>query len=118
MNKPKYSLRKNFGYALEGLLHVYRHEMIFRIELALFVVLTIATWSVDVSKCERLWLQFSLFLPIVAELFNSALERTVDLATSDYHRLAKAAKDSAAAGCLLSVVMTALIWGVVLLPVL
>ncbi len=118
MNKPKYSLRKNLVYALEGLIHVYRHEMIFRIELALFVALSIATWSMDVTKCERLWLQFSLFLPIIAELFNSAVERTVDLTTPDYHRLAKAAKDSAAAACLLSVVMTALIWGIVLLPVL
>jgi diacylglycerol kinase (ATP) len=115
MNKPKYSLRKNFGYAVEGFLHVYRHEMIFKIEVMLFVVLSIVAWSIDVSKCERLWLQFSLFLPIVAELFNSAVERGVDLSTREYHRLAKAAKDSAAAACLLSVVMTTLIWAVVLL---
>ncbi|MBD3801028.1 MAG: diacylglycerol kinase [Campylobacterales bacterium] len=115
MNKPKYSLRKNFGFAIEGLIHVFRHETIFKIETALFVVLSIVTWSIDVSKCERLWLQFSLFLPIVAELFNSAVERGVDLSTREYHRLAKAAKDSAAAACLISVVMTVLIWAVVLL---
>lgn len=110
MNKPKYSLRKNFGYALEGFWHVFRHETIFKIEVGLFIVLSIVAWSIDVSKCEHLWLQFSLFLPIVAELFNSAIERGVDLSTREYHRLAKAAKDSAAAACLLSVVMTAVIW--------
>ncbi|WP_345988970.1 diacylglycerol kinase [Sulfurimonas sp. HSL1-2] len=115
MNKPKYSLRKNFGYAIEGFMHVFRHETIFKIETALFVVLSIVAWSIDVPKCERLWLQFSLFLPIVAELFNSAVERGVDLSTRDYHRLAKAAKDSAAAACLISVVMTVMIWAVVLL---
>lgn len=114
MNKPKYSLRKNFGYALEGFWHVFRHETIFKIEVGLFIVLSIVAWSIDVSKCEHLWLQFSLFLPIVAELFNSAIERSVDLSTREYHRLAKAAKDSAAAACLLGVVMTAAIWGVVL----
>ncbi|MEJ2501393.1 MAG: diacylglycerol kinase, partial [Campylobacterales bacterium] len=43
-----------------------------------------------------------------------AVERGVDLTTRDYNRLAKAAKDSAAAACLLSVVMTLLIWAVVL----
>jgi len=115
MNKPKYSLRKNLGYALEGFMHVLRHERIFRIEAALFVVLSIVAWSVDVSKCERLWLQVSLFFPVIAELINSAVERGVDLSTREYHHLAKAAKDSAAAACLLSVVMTALIWAVVLL---
>jgi diacylglycerol kinase (ATP) len=115
MNKPKYSLRKNFGYAVEGFMHVYRHEMIFKIEVWLFVVLSTVAWSIDVSKCERLWLQVSLFLPIISELLNSAVERGVDLTTREYNRLAKAAKDSAAAACLLSVVMTVLIWAVVLL---
>jgi len=115
MNKPKYSLRKNFGYALEGFLHVFRHETIFKIETALFVVLSVVAWSIDVSRCERLWLQVSLFFPIIVELLNSAVERGVDLSTREYHRLAKAAKDSAAAACLLSVVMTLLVWAVVLL---
>ena len=115
MNKPEYSLWKNFGYAVAGLAHVFRHETVFKIETALFVVLTAVAWSIDVTKCERLWLQFSLFVPIVAELFNSAVERGVDLGTREYHPLAKAAKDSAAAACLLSVVMTVLVWAVVLL---
>jgi len=115
MNKPRYSFRKNLVYALEGFVHVFRHELIFRIEAVLFAVLSIAGWSVDVSKCEHLWLQVSLFFPIIAELINSAVERGVDLSTREYHHLAKAAKDSAAAACLLSVVVTVLVWAVVLL---
>ena len=115
MNKPRYSFRKNFGYALEGFIHVFRHELIFRIETALFVVLSIAAWSIDVSKCERLWLQVSLFFPIIAELINSAVERGVDLSTRDFHHLAKAAKDSAAAACLLSVAVTIIVWAVILI---
>jgi len=114
MNKPRYSLRKNFGYAVEGFMHVFRHELIFKIEVGLFVVLSIVAWSVDVAKCERLWLQVSLFFPIIAELFNSAVERTVDLGTREYHHLAKAAKDSAAAACLLSVIVTVVVWAAVL----
>lgn len=115
MNKPKYSLRKNFGYAVEGFMHVFRHELIFKIETALFVVLSIVAWNLDIAKGELLWLQLSLFWPIIAELFNSAVERGVDLSTREYHRLAKAAKDSAAAACLLSVLMTILVWAIVLL---
>lgn len=114
MNKPRYSLIKNFGYALEGLKHVFSHEMIFRVEAVLFLLLSVVAWRLDFTSCERLWLQISLFFPVVAELFNSAVERSVDLSTREYHRLAKAAKDAAAAACLLSVVMTVTVWGMVL----
>jgi len=115
MNKPKYSLRRNLGYALEGFRHVFSHETVFRIEIALFVLLSIAVWNMQLVKCERIWLQVSLFFPLFAELFNSAVERTVDLATREEHPLAKAAKDSAAAACLVSVVVTAVVWATVLL---
>ncbi len=118
MNKPRYSLRRNFGYALAGFAHVFRHETVFKIETAAFVVFSAVAWRLPVGRCEHLWLQVSLFLPLLAELFNSAVERTVDLATQKEHPLAKAAKDSAAAGCLLAVVMTATVWGIVLMDLL
>jgi diacylglycerol kinase (ATP) len=57
----------------------------------------------------------SLFIPILAEVANSALERVVDLVTQDYHILAKQAKDAGATLVLLSLILMALIWASVLL---
>jgi diacylglycerol kinase (ATP) len=52
----------------------------------------------------------SLFVPIMAEVANSSIERVVDLVTSDYHILAKKAKDAGATLVLLSLIFTAFIW--------
>jgi diacylglycerol kinase (ATP) len=43
-------------------------------------------------------------------VINSAIERVVDLVTSDYHILAKQAKDAGATFVLLSLIFTGLIW--------
>ena len=57
---------------------------------------------------EWVWIVFAIGMVMCAELFNSAIERVVDLVTEDYHELAKAAKDLAA-GAVLVIVITA-IW--------
>ncbi|NOR58504.1 MAG: diacylglycerol kinase, partial [Sulfurimonas sp.] len=46
----------------------------------------------------------------LAEVTNSSIERVVDLVTSDYHILAKQAKDAGATLVLLSLIVTSLIW--------
>jgi diacylglycerol kinase (ATP) len=56
----------------------------------------------------------SLFIPILAEVANSAIERVVDLVTLDYHIMAKRAKDVGATLVLLSIFVTLLIWSSVL----
>jgi len=56
----------------------------------------------------------SLFIPLMAEIANSAIERVVDLVTKDYHILAKRAKDAGATLVFFSFVILAFIWGAVL----
>jgi diacylglycerol kinase (ATP) len=50
----------------------------------------------------------------MAEIMNSAIERTVDLVTFDHHELAKRAKDAGAALVFVSLVMLGFIWIVTL----
>mgnify|MGYP000903626666 FL=1 len=47
-------------------------------------------------------LVFAISLVVIAEMFNTAIENTVDLVTDKYHYLAKIAKDVAAGGVLIS----------------
>ena len=70
----------------------------------------IVAWILPVSFAVASILSISLFLPVLAEVINSAIERVVDLVTSDYHILAKQAKDVGATIVLLSLIVTALIW--------
>jgi diacylglycerol kinase (ATP) len=61
------------------------------------------------SRIELAILAFAISLVILAELFNTAVETVVDLVTTDYHPLAKVAKDVAAGAVLVAAVNSVLI---------
>ena len=110
LNKPKYTLFKNTRYALEGLAEVTKNEKSFRLQIVLFVAGMIVAWSLPIEFVYQAILAVSLFIPIMAEMINSSVERTVDLVTFDHHELAKRAKDAGAALVFLSLAMLAFIW--------
>ena len=109
-NKPKYTLFKNTTYALSGLVDVTKHESSFKLQLLLFVVAGAVAWLLPIDIAYKFVLNISLFLPIMAELANSAIERVVDLVTKEYHILAKQAKDAGAALVFVSLVTTGAVW--------
>ncbi|MFZ2890968.1 diacylglycerol kinase [Sulfuricurvum sp.] len=117
LNKPKYTLFKNTRYALNGLIEVTKNEKSFRLQILLFVAGMISAWLLPISFVQSSILSVTLFIPLMAEMINSAVERTVDLVTFDHHELAKRAKDAGAALVFLSLTMLALIWGLVLYSV-
>ena len=115
LNKPKYSLFKNGRYAVEGFIDITKNESSFKLQLLLFFVMAVVSWMLPISFGYASILFLSLFIPIMAEVANSSIERVVDLVTSDYHILAKQAKDAGATLVLLSLILTGLIWAAVLL---
>jgi len=114
LNKPKYTLVKNTKYALEGFIDITKNESSFKLQLVLFVVMNIVAWNVDLAFHLKAILSLSLFIPIMAEVANSAIERVVDLVTLQYHELAKRAKDAGATLVFLSLILTGAIWLAVL----
>ena len=109
-NKPKYTLLKNTTYALAGLVDVTKHESSFKLQLLLFAVMSVVAWVLPIDIVYTYVLNISLFIPLMAELANSAVERVVDLVTKEYHILAKQAKDAGAALVLISLMTTGAIW--------
>ncbi|WP_022850331.1 diacylglycerol kinase [Limisalsivibrio acetivorans] len=101
---------KNFSYALQGLAEVVKNETSFRVEIVVFLIFQAGVFIAPLSFIHTALMSTSLFIPIVAELGNSAVERTVDLVTQDYHDLAKKAKDAASAMVFMSIVLTTVIW--------
>jgi diacylglycerol kinase (ATP) len=110
LNKPKHNLFRNGGYAVEGFIDVVKNETSFKWQLLMLFVMGITSWNLPISFSHSSILFISLFIPILAEIVNSAIERVVDLVTSDYHILAKQAKDVGATIVLLSLIVTLLIW--------
>jgi len=114
LNKPKYSLFANTTYALKGLIDLIKTESSFRLELiVLFVAIPVIIF-VDKSLIEKLFLFGSVMLILVIEALNGAIERVVDLVTTDYNELAGKAKDAGSAAVFLSISFAIIVWGSVL----
>lgn len=114
LNKPDYTLFKNTRYALNGLAEVTRNEKSFRLQLLLFVAATVIAWVLPVSFVHHSVLSVSLFIPLMSEIINSAIERGVDLVTFEHHELAKRAKDAGAALVFVSFLAVGTIWALTL----
>ena len=110
LNKPKHNLFRNGGYAVEGFIDIVKNETSFKWQLLMLFVMGVTAWILPISFSYASILFLSLFIPILAEVANSAIERVVDLVTQDYHILAKQAKDVGATMVLLSLIVTTLIW--------
>ena len=70
----------------------------------------------EISYTEWLLASLMIMLVIVSELINSAIELTVDLYTSKFNSLAMIAKDTAAAGVVISAFTAALTGTYIFLP--
>lgn len=108
-------LIKAFGYSKQGFAACFRHEAAFRQEVAAsLLILPLGLWLGE-NGMERALLLGSWLLVPVVELLNSALEAVVDRVGSEHHELAGRAKDIGSAAVLLSILVAALVWGLVLL---
>jgi diacylglycerol kinase (ATP) len=67
------------------------------------------------SGLERALLVGCLFLVLVVELLNSAVEAAVDRVSFENHRLAKRAKDIGSAAVMLSIVNAVVVWLLIIL---
>jgi diacylglycerol kinase (ATP) len=105
---------KAAGYSWQGLNDAFKHEAAFRQELALCVILIpLGAW-LGQDGVERALLIGCLFLVLITELLNSAVEAIVDRVGTEQHKLSGRAKDIGSAAVLLSLLMTAVVWALVL----
>lgn len=100
--------------AIDGVLYAARTQKHFRNHLLVAILVLLCALLLKVSVIEFILLTIAIAFVLFAELINTAVEVTVDLITTDFHPLAKAAKDIAAGSVLLSV-SCALITGYLLL---
>ena len=102
-------------YSLEGFAAAARHEDAFRQELLVFALaVPVALW-LGRSGFERALLIGCLFLVLIVELLNSAIEAAVDRTSLESHPLAKRAKDIGSAAVMLSIVNAAVVWLLIIL---
>lgn len=103
-----------FFYSLNGLRHAITRESAFIQEVAVFAVASLVLLWLPLSLLWKGLLLTATAFVLIVELLNTAVEATVDLASPDYHELAKCAKDIGSAAVLLSIVVAVLLWGMAL----
>lgn len=97
-----------------GLKGAYREEAAFRQELAFaVVVIPLGLW-LGRGALERVALVAPVFVILIVELLNSAIEATVDRIGLERHALAGLAKDIGSAAVLMSFVLLGVVWLILL----
>ena len=116
--EPKRRDFRNFfrsvGFALDGFREAVKHEPSFREDLIFAAILVPFAVILPVNAVSTAVMIASLFLIIIAELLNSALEWTVDDISLEKRPLAKRAKDMASAAVFLCYLNCVAVWGVII----
>lgn len=110
------TLIKSFACAVKGIIWVAASQRNMKIHLAAAAAVLVAAIRFEINCLEAALVFFAMALVMVAEMVNTAVEKTVDLVTTEYHPLAGRAKDAAAGAVLLSACFSVVIGIIVFLP--
>jgi diacylglycerol kinase (ATP) len=101
-------------YSWAGMRYAWRNEAAFRQEAVLTVILVpVALWlGEDAVQCALLI--GTCLIIIIVELLNSSIEAAIDRIGDEYHTLSGSAKDLASAAVFFSLLLTAIVWGLVI----
>lgn len=103
------------GYSVAGLRAAFIGEAAFRQLLLLNAILIPISFLLDISRAEHALMVAVCLLSLIIELFNSAIEATVDRISLDKHPLSKNAKDMGSAAQMVGLTAIAAVWAIILL---
>lgn len=108
-------LLSSFRWAFAGIWYALRTQRNFRIHLLIAAGAIAAGIWLELSVLEWAVIALTIVLVLMAEMFNTVAETAIDMATSQFHPLAKIAKDVAAGAVLVcaavSVIIGLLVFG-------
>lgn len=113
LDELKHTKNKTFftalRHALDGVIKAFKTERNLRIDYVIGLFVLICSLFFDFTKTEFACLCLTIGFVIFAEMINSTVEYIVDLITDKYDDRAKAAKDIAAGGVLISSVVAVIV---------
>ena len=99
----------SFNYAISGILAALKLEKSLRIHYIAAIVVVIASTLFNLSRIEFMILLFAVVLVVILEMVNTAIEKTVDMITKEYHPLARVVKDISAGAVLIATFNAAIV---------
>lgn len=107
-------LIRSFRDAFAGLAYCLATQRNMVIHVAAGAAVMLLSYLLHIERWEFFFLLTAVFAVIIVEAINTAIEKTVDLATKERQKLAHIAKD-AAAGAVLLTTFYAIIVGILVL---
>jgi diacylglycerol kinase len=117
--KQKFSLvarGRSFKNAVSGFVTLLRFEHNARVHLIVLLIVILAALFLRISAIDWISILFASGLVLISECFNTAIEYLCDVVTQNQNETIKRAKDVAAAGVLISAIISVIIGMFVFLP--
>lgn len=110
------SFLKSIKHSLHGVRHVFRHERNARVHLAMAILAFIFGVMLKVSAAELAAVFFAVIIVFLAEVFNTAIERTLDLIDGRENPRIKLIKDMSAGAVLIAAVAALIVGAAIFTP--
>ena len=105
-----------FKVALSGISHALKTEASMKAHLFFTIIVLSLMVFLDLSALEISLILLCIGMVISCELFNSAIERTVDLISSEHDNMIMHIKDMAAGAVLISVIISMIAGFIIIVP--
>lgn len=109
-------LANSFKYAFEGFISSFKTERNMKIHIFIMMLVIIAGIIFKISKAEWIVCIFCIGLVVSGELFNTSIEKIVDMVMPYKNEKAKIAKDVSAAAVLVLAIASAIIGLIIFMP--
>ena len=109
-------LTESFKHATDGIIAAFRVEKNLKIHFAAMICVIILGFAVGLSAFEWIICIALFALAISAEMFNTALEKTMDYINEDYDERIRFIKDASAGAVLAIAVASAVIGLIIFIP--
>lgn len=108
-------MTSSFKFGFEGIAAAARERNV-QIHFGISVFVVLSGFFFEINKYEWIAIILCIGGMVSLEMMNTAIERTVDMYTEEFHPLAKQAKDIAAGAVLIFAIASVIIGMIIFLP--
>ena len=112
--KSPEELQKATECSVRGFRAVLFGEKAFRTDLLVFVAATIVAFLLPVTWCERALMVYTVFIALVAEIINTAIETVIDRISTEWNVLSGKAKDIGSSVVFVAFLGAGITWTIIL----
>jgi diacylglycerol kinase len=111
-----YARFRSFVYAWSGIIHFFKKEQNAKVHLvAAIAVILLSIWF-RINRFEIIVILFSIAFVWIAEMFNTVIEKAMDLISPEWHPKVKIIKDVSAGAVLLASIAAVITGLIIFIP--